>query len=50
MLFVLLFYFSGIIFDGEEMHYIEPKSKSGGPNDDHYVYSHSNLQTNHSCG
>ncbi|XP_065351204.1 disintegrin and metalloproteinase domain-containing protein 12 [Cloeon dipterum] len=41
---------SGTIFDGEEIHYIEPKNKEDGPTGDHFLYRHSSLESNHTCG
>jgi hypothetical protein len=58
-IFVLL---SGVIFDGEELHYLErgTTDEGGGGEDDdggengitalHFLYRHSDVQTNHTCG
>lgn len=56
--------FSGVIFDGEELHYLERGTTDeggGGEEDDddgeengvtalHFLYRHSDVQTNHTCG
>lgn len=54
--------FSGVIFDGEELHYLErgTTDEGGGGEDDdgeengttalHFLYRHSDMQTNHTCG
>jgi len=64
--------FSGVIFDGEELHYLErgTTDEGGGGDDDdaadddddddngeengitalHFLYRHSDVQTNHTCG
>jgi hypothetical protein len=54
--------FSGVIFDGEELHYLErgTTDEGGGGEDDdgeengitalHFLYRHSDVQTNHTCG
>ena len=47
-----------MIYDGESLHYVERASGggSGGDDDnhiietDHFLYSHEDLNTNHSCG
>lgn len=53
--------FSGVIFDGEELHYLERGTTDGGGGEDddgeengitalHFLYRHSDVQTNHTCG
>jgi hypothetical protein len=54
--------FSGVIFDGEELHYLErgTTDEGGGGEDDggeengitalHFLYRHSDVQTNQTCG
>jgi hypothetical protein len=54
--------FSGVIFDGEELHYLERgttdegggrEGEDGGENGVtalHFLYRHSDMQTNHTCG
>jgi hypothetical protein len=54
--------FSGVIFDGEELHYLErgTTDEGGGREDDegeengitavHFLYRHSDVQTNQTCG
>jgi hypothetical protein len=54
--------FSGVIFDGEELHYLErgTTDEGGGRADEdggengitalHFLYRHSDVQTNHTCG
>ncbi|GLG97297.1 ADAM 17-like protease [Gryllus bimaculatus] len=52
---------SGVIFDGEELHYLErgpdsadhtfqKEEHEGSSLGSHYLYKHSDLTTNHSCG
>ncbi|KAK0162405.1 hypothetical protein PV327_006185 [Microctonus hyperodae] len=38
----------GVIFDGENMHHIHSENESLDSN--HYLYKHSDLLTNHTCG
>lgn len=54
--------FSGVIFDGEELHYLERSStdEGGGGNDDegggngiaalHFLYRHADMKINQTCG
>jgi hypothetical protein len=54
--------FSGVIFDGEELHYLERGStdEGGGGNDDegggngiaalHFLYRHADMKINQTCG
>jgi hypothetical protein len=49
--------FSGVIFDGEELHYLErgTTDEGGGGEENgitalHFLYRHSDVQTNHTCG
>nr|CAD7443280.1 unnamed protein product [Timema bartmani] len=44
---------SGVIFDGEELHYLERSSPARGreeENSSHFMYSHSDLKVNQTCG
>jgi len=62
LLGVIFVLFSGVIFDGEELHYLErgTTDEGGGGDDDngeengitalHFLYRHSDVQTNHTCG
>ncbi|XP_076233751.1 disintegrin and metalloproteinase domain-containing protein meltrin [Calliopsis andreniformis] len=38
----------GVVYDGENLHHIHPERESLDAN--HYVYKHSDLVTNHTCG
>ena len=38
----------GVIFDGENLHYIQPQEQS--LDSDHYLYRHNDLVANKSCG
>ncbi|EFN89537.1 ADAM 12 [Harpegnathos saltator] len=38
----------GVIFDGENLHHIHPENES--LDSDHYLYKHSDLIANHTCG
>jgi hypothetical protein len=39
----------GVIFDGKELHYVEPQSGSS-LDDEHILMKHSDLTANFSCG
>lgn len=42
---------SGVVFDGKELQYIEKATNSSNIHDtNHFLYSHSDLVTNHTCG
>lgn len=41
--------YSGVIFDGTELHYVEPKNGSSLA-DEHYFMSHSDVSVNLTCG
>jgi len=61
LLDVIFVFFSGVIFDGEDLHYLERGTNDGGGGEDddgeengitalHFLYRHSDVQTNHTCG
>lgn len=63
LLGVIFALYSGVIFDGEELHYLErgTTDEGGGREDDdegeengitalHFLYQHSDVQTNQTCG
>ncbi|XP_057657242.1 uncharacterized protein LOC130894422 isoform X1 [Diorhabda carinulata] len=42
---------SGVIFDGDEMHYIETRNRTADIESDHFLYKHSDLRKhNKTCG
>lgn len=62
LLVAVCVFFSGVVFDGEELHYLErgTTDEGGGGEDDngeetgitalHFLYRHSDVQANHTCG
>lgn len=46
---IIFFFISGMIFDGEELHYVEPLNGSS-LDDDHLILKHADLKINLTCG
>ena len=47
---IIFFSYSGVIFDGKELFYIEPLANVSSLADEHLLMKHSDLVANFTCG